>query len=1017
MRLVVALESVVGVAVFVALAPVAALSAGCGKEGCLAGEDGCEVPSPCQQLAFQCADPTVELKVISSADEVPGGLDAMGAVGDFLLQNSKVQAVIDALDHPTDLAPTGGAVLDLADRDRDDDAVNHIFQAVGALPEDAVVYEKVRVLDGGTGLVALQFEGHLQGDTRQRVYTRYELRACEPGLRVRTEMVNDGDDTVVWSNADGYWWGGRSMMPFTPTPGEGYFHPSFGLSTLNDVFRDMPFVVGAGHSDPASALAVVGCNVPSLSGFESGQVSANGTKRRIVAPSDYEIYERFLGVAPGTGAQPGVDLALQLRKQLFGEAFATVGGTVALDGGRADALGEHIRASVQIYEGTLDEPRDALIPWTEVVPDGDGKFTADVPADRTYVFEVVAFGDTSSVVQKDVGEGSVDVGELHATAAGDLTLNVDIDGVADHAQVFVLPGDDDTASKVTQKYFRTGPDCAPLLGNPFGPSPACNRVLIDGPVTVDLPPGTYDLYATAGMFASVQKKTVDVTSGSSQELTFNLGRIAPPPGTLSGDFHVHGAKSFDSTIPDIDRVEAFLAAGIDVIIATDHDALWDYKAAIDALHADDRITLVTGVETTGQRLFKLNPSVYFPQVIGHWIMWPLPFDDEAPRKGAPDDEGVEPGALFSRAAARGYDVQNGVIQLPHPWANLEFGRDLGFPRAIGLRLDREVPRVFDGTGPGLFFNTPAGSAFSNADFDAQEVVNGTNAELMLAYRALWLWELKQGIVRAGTANSDSHSLTDNVLGTPRNIVFTQTTHDDFDLATFNADVRAGHMIGTDGPIVEAELHNGTAILRPGRDPVVPEADAVLHVKVHAAPWVPVREVRVLVNGGGDQVLVFSGDDIDQPTDPFATVDAVRFERDIPLSTLLPSGRRDAFIVVEAGDPLPATGDLDCDAVPDTTDNNGDGVIDYRDVDRNGDGKVDATDSAGLDGPEPCHDNYGANASVDRPAIGPLLNPAPPDRSDPTFAFYAVTPGGISYGFTNPFILDVNEDGVYSGPGL
>jgi hypothetical protein len=995
------------------------LSSSCETEGCLAGEAGCVVPSPCAELDFECADPSVELLVISSADQVPGGLDSMGAVGDFLLRNARVEVVIDALEHPSHLAPSGGAILDMANRDRDDDAINHIFQAVGALPTDAVVYERSRVIEGA-GFVALQLEGHLVGDRRQRAYTRYELRACEPGIRVRTEIINDGDDTVVWSNADGYWWGGRSMMPFSSSPGEGFFHPRFGLGTINDVFRDIPFVVGSSHSAPASAIATVPCNVRELEGFQSGQVSANGTKRRIIAPREYEIYERFIAVRPGAGAAPGVDIALELRRQLHGEPFGTVGGVVVLDGGRRSALGDQGRAAVLISEGTLADPPEARTPWTEVVPRTDGTFEARVPAGRTYVIEVIAFGRSTLAVQKDVGDAALDVGELRVPASGAVTIGATIDGTSDVVHVFVEPADAETAARVASQYFGTGPVCAPLLGPPFGGSPACNRIVVDSAATIDFPEGRYDLFAAAGPFATVGTATIEVAPASTQEVTFALTRIPPPAGTLSADFHVHGAASFDSTLPDLDRVRAFLAANVDVIAATDHDAVWDYAQAIEALDARRRLVLISGLETTGQILFKLHDSVYFPQVIGHWNFWPVPFDEEAPRRGAPWDELVEPGLLFGRAAERGFDTVDGVIQLNHPWADLEFGRDLGFLRALGVRLQdskgrpQELPRTFDGSGPSHFFRTPEGSAFSNADFHTQEVMNGTDNAAFHSYRALWHWQLSQGVARAGTANSDSHSLVDNVLGTPRNLVFTSTTREAFNQATFNADVRAGRMIGTNGPIIEAEITSGNRTFRPSLDAFSPSPGAALRVRVHAIAWVPVQEVRVLVNG---VPLIFHEDELNHPADPRAAIDVVRLDKLIPLAELLPTGTKDAWIVIEAGAPLARTGDLDCDGIPDTTDNNGDTEIDYRDVDRNGDGIVDATDSEKLSGPEPCADNYGATASVKRPGFGPLRNPPPPPRDDPFYPFYAVTPGGYPLAFTNPFLLDINADGTFSGPGF
>lgn len=1001
------------------------LSSACETEGCLAGDDGCEVPPACPELDFPCADPSVDLLVISSADEVPGGLDSMGAVGDFLLRNARVEVVIDALEHPSHLAPSGGAILDIANRDRDDDGVNHIFQAVGALPTDAVFYDRSRVLEG-EGFVALQLEGHLVGDERQRVYTRYELRACEPGLRVRTEMVNGGHDTVVWSNTDGTWWGGRSMMPFTPTPGAGFVHPSFGLGTLNDAFRDLPFVVGTSHSTPASAVVTVPCNVDTIEGFQSGQVSANGTPRRIVPPRDFSIYERFIAVRPGAGAAPGVDIALELRKQIFAEPVATVGGAVVLEGGRAAALGQQGRAAVLISEGTLADPPEARTPWTEVVPRSDGSFEAQVPASRTYVVEVIAFGRSAIAVQKDVGEGSADVGELVIPAAGTVTFNATVDGpgggagdAADLVQVLVEPADDETADAVARSYFGVGAACGPLLGAPFGGSPACNRILVDGETTIDFPAGRYDLFATAGPLTTVSRVTVDVAPDSTQSVDIALTRLPLPAGMLSADFHVHGAASFDSTIPDLDRVRAFLAAGVDVIAATDHDAVGDYRDAIAALDADEHLVLINGLETTGQILFALNPSVYFPQVIGHWNFWPVPFDEEAPRQGAPWDEMVEPGLLFGRAAERGFDTVDGVIQLNHPWADLEFGRDLGFARAIGLDLDDPLLPEFDGTGPSLYLRTPPGSSFANGDFHAQEVMNGTENASFLQYRALWHWQLSQGLVRAGTANSDSHSLVDNILGTPRNLVTTTTTKESFDLAVFDADVRAGHVTGTNGPVIEAEIESGGRTFRPGVEAFVPAADATLHLRVHALAWVPVREVRVLVNDSANPRF-FREDELTVPADPQAAVDVVRLDTRIPLADLLPSGDKDAWIVVEAGDPLVRTGDLDCDGVPDTTDNDGDGAIDFRDVERNGDGVVDERDSANRDGPEPCTEHnidYGKDASVDRPKTGPLRGPPPPARDDPFYPFYAVTPGGYPLAFTNPFILDRNDDGVFSGPGL
>ena len=104
-------------------------------------------------------------------------------------------------------------------------------------------------------------------------------------------------------------------------------------------------------------------------------------------------------------------------------------------------------------------------------------------------------------------------------------------------------------------------------------------------------------------------------------------------------------------------------------------------------------------------------------------------------------------------------------------------------------------------------------------------------------------------------------------------------------------------------------------------------------------------------------------------------------------------------------PLPLAGDLNCDGIPDTGDNDADGDVDWRDVDRNEDDAIDARDHE--DGkPERCEGD-----------VGPLEFPhTDHDRSDPLYHFQAVVPEGRPTAFTNPLVLDLDGNG-FSGPEL
>ena len=64
-----------------------------------------------------------------------------------------------------------------------------------------------------------------------------------------------------------------------------------------------------------------------------------------------------------------------------------------------------------------------------------------------------------------------------------------------------------------------------------------------------------------------------------------------------------------------------------------------------------------------------------------------------------------------------------------------------------------------------------GGGHRNIDWDVQEVMTGASRADWLRYRALWFSLLSQGVLRAGTANSDTHSLALERVGYPRNLVF------------------------------------------------------------------------------------------------------------------------------------------------------------------------------------------------------------------------------------------------------
>ena len=980
------------VMVGLASAVLAAVGTGCAKEGCLGGEDGCRVPPPCPKVAFACDRAlAMTVQTISDAGVRPGGWNGLGAKGDVLLSNGVVDVVIAGVGTQNFLDPNGGSILDLTPSGQAKDTVNNVFQVVGILPQDGARYETLEIIDERPERVAVQVRGTLDGKPDIPISTRYELAPCDPGVRVRTEIVNGTTDTQTWTLTDGYYWSGRESLPFSPGPGAGFRHPSFGLTTINAAFRRFPYFAAAGHSsdEHISAIGSASCTDASMDGFHSDQISAAGLPKRVVPPRGSLIFERFLGVAASKGVSGAVDLALEVRRQVLGETPVTLTGKVERMGG-GGAFDAEREASVLVSEGRLTTPVEERTPWTQVVPKADGSFSVKVPAGKTYVVEAHAFGQKQ--VEREVQvDGDTNAGDFVLPGVATLSATVrDATMQPIDAELFVVPEDEAQAAQVTGSLHGRFTTCSPWLGPPPGASPACNRVLVrNGQATAEVPAGRYEVLAFHGPFWSLAREVVDLQPGSTS-LSFTLTELPlKPAGALSSDMHVHGAASFDSSIPDLDRVLSFSASDLDVIVATDHDVIYDYGRMVRDLGLEGRMSTVVGLESTGHIPFLRIPNYGFPLVIGHYNFWPLRYDPSLPRNGGPFDERIEPGTLFTLAKTGFTGVE--VIELNHPWADPEFGRDLGFPRAIFLDTTKDLPASDDGTNMGVYVRTPQDALYANDGHHAQEVINGSDSTLYLQYRAFWFYVLNQGRLKAGTANSDSHSLTDNTVGVPQNLVFAPTTAGPgFDVNVFNTAVREGRIIGTNGPVITATIEDAAGQERsPSLVPFTPKSDAVVKVKVTAAPWVPVEQVRVVVNGK----VVASVDNLPVPADPFASSgDLVRYEGAVAnLSTILADVTGDAWVVVEAGSRLPLAGDLGGgldnakDGIPDTTDNNGDGVVDSADVE---------------EGKE----------------IGPLTNPAPPGRGKPGYYFGAIT-GGVPNSFTNPFVLDRTGDGKFTAPGV
>jgi hypothetical protein len=456
-----------------------------------------------------------------------------------------------------------------------------------------------------------------------------------------------------------------------------------------------------------------------------------------------------------------------------------------------------------------------------------------------------------------------------------------------------------------------------------------------GSGSIQMRPGTYDVYASRGMEYSVDMQTITVNAGATTNVGFRIKRSVKTKDAISADFHIHSGRSFDTDAGVRDRVISFAGEGVEVMVSTDHDEHTDYAPLISSLGLDTQMSSMVGIEVTGE---VPNPPA-LPESVGHLNAWPQPLLPNARRDGAIEDELIAPNWIYSRLRDQG--GPDTVIQYNHVRAGVEGLTSIGFFNNIGCgrcenaintlcTVDTDCPALPTpqnctcvGYQPTLSIATPPndillddgvlgpGSAanpdgFTNLDFDVLEVENSTKAGDYPTNRRVrfdWYSLLQQGIYKPATGTSDSHRITVEHAGWARSYVVglgdDPTT---IDPMIFNAAVKAGNMLVSGGPYIELVGQCGPTKVAMGELLNCPSGTQVkLKVKVRTPAWMPIEEVRVVANGA----VVSS---FDSTTSPKVRATPSNFESNGGTmrfrKTLKFTPTVDTYYVIEAGPKLP-----------------------------------------------------------------------------------------------------------------
>lgn len=771
------------------------LAAGCGG-----GTGNPESPLP---LDERLSPGEVRAGVIRKQSELLSGYEAHGALGDFKLYNDRAAFIIEGLEHPREFASFGGNLID-ADRVRaEGEAGDEAFEQLMPILDLMTVEPQTAELlsDGRDGQPArLRITGRHHGfllldsavggtlvPKPLLIRQEYELLPDSDSLAARLEIVSSAGAPQGVSVGDLALMGDRGLrfLPGLGMVGEQSFSGEFDFY---GVATESGCVLYASAEGPLR----VDIGIEGISPFMAKSGTANpegqGEPLRI---------ERRVFVGGG-----GIDACLEkLRAFRHQSALGTLQGNV-----RA-GTGPEPGAIVIARGGGLPAGKDA-VSQTFAGPDGGYRFR--LPPGE-YTIEASAGKRPSKIA-----------GPVTVAANESATLDVELDLPArlpvHCVEVDPLSGEDMLPIPCALS-FQPGLD-----------APVSQRTLSQylafawtGTAVVSLPAGQYTLTASHGFDYSLYRENLTLGEGEERAVRARLVRERNSEGYLAMDLHGHSGRSVETHFPLPDKIAANIAAGVQVLVHTDHDCNTDSSAYLRQMERDagadlsGRIRVVTGIEVSPTYAHFTTFGV--PTHGSGWAFWMIPY---ATYRDGLFEKTLEFPALFARARELGA----AIINVAHPVG------DKGYFSHLGFDPPGTVPRLAD---------LPAEKW--DPAFDTLEALNSRAVDRMLEHNLpLWAALNNQGFFRTAVGVSDSHT-RDDPAGFGRTLVAVGKSLREVQTVEVFGALKAGHALVDGGILVEIAI--GEA--RPG-DLVTRAGGLVLHVRVQAASWVPARRVDVLANG-------------------------------------------------------------------------------------------------------------------------------------------------------------------------
>ncbi len=339
-------------------------------------------------------------------------------------------------------------------------------------------------------------------------------------------------------------------------------------------------------------------------------------------------------------------------------------------------------------------------------------------------------------------------------------------------------------------------------------------ILVTGEGTLPIPAGTYDVIAVQGPEYEQAKGRLTIAGKDIVPWSVVLQHSVRTDGWLAADMHIHTSQSFDSKLAPAHRVISEVAAGVEVIVPTEH--IWhnDLQQYVDVLGYSSRAISIPGSEYGFQ--------------YGHLGVYPVEVDRKGALWGAPEWQVWENWRNLT-----GEIVFPLIHSMPgQPVAIINHPR---LPPDLGYFINIGWPRY-------------PGEPLSTAPlFDGLEVINGYD-QIPQSLQTLlrdWFFFLSQGLRTVALGNSDTHRMDWLSSGYPRTWLKLATDVPQYVLPGDLRDALLGNRaIASNGPWLHMQV-DGADI----GSTVQPQGGSVqVKITADAATWIDLTKVQLYHNG-------------------------------------------------------------------------------------------------------------------------------------------------------------------------